>query len=108
MERPGFPHGLKEALHHEQPELVGKAVAVRDKDWTYAWRLYEQPELYDRTKDLRERTSLAGGRASADIERRLHDAALRRLVETADITPSAPDPRLPQVALPAPGTARPH
>ncbi|MEL5955696.1 sulfatase-like hydrolase/transferase [Streptomyces sp. CLV115] len=108
MERPGFPYDLKGALQHEQPELVGKAVAVRDRDWTYVWRLYEQPELYDRTKDPREQTNLAGDPAHADIERRLHDAVLRWLVETTDVIPTTPDPRLPQVALPAPGTAQPH
>ncbi|MEE1768931.1 hypothetical protein PUR34_12370 [Streptomyces sp. JV185] len=69
--------------------------------------LFEQPELYDRTKDPRERTNLACDRAYADIERRLH-VVLRWLVGTADIIPSDPDPRLPQVALSAPSTARLH
>ncbi|MEV8623746.1 hypothetical protein [Streptomyces sp. NBC_01268] len=103
MERPGFPYDLKGAIQHERPELVGKAVAVRDHEWTYVWRLYEQPELYDRTKDPRERTNKAGDPAHAVIERRLHDAVLRWLVETTDVIPTVPDPRLPQVSLPAPG-----
>ncbi|MEU1227983.1 sulfatase-like hydrolase/transferase [Streptomyces sp. NPDC005828] len=103
MERPGFPYDRKGALQHERPELVGKAVAVRDREWTYVWRLYEQPELYDRTKDPHERTNLAGAPAYADTERRLRDAVLRWLMETTDVIPAVPDPRLPQVALPAPG-----
>ncbi|MFB6875895.1 sulfatase-like hydrolase/transferase [Streptomyces sp. NPDC056323] len=61
LEQPAFPYDLKSALQHEVPTLVGKAVAVRDQEWTYVWRLYEAPELYDRAKDPQERTNLAGG-----------------------------------------------
>ncbi|MFI5653364.1 sulfatase-like hydrolase/transferase [Streptomyces anulatus] len=103
MERPGFPYDRKGALQHEDPALVGKAVAVRDQEWTYVWRLYEAAELYDRAKDPRERTNLAGRSEYAAVEQRLRDALLRWLVETADVIPAEPDPRLPQVALPAPG-----
>ncbi|TLD21422.1 hypothetical protein PspLS_09126 [Pyricularia sp. CBS 133598] len=28
--------------------LVGKAISLRDEEWTYVYRLYEPPELYDR------------------------------------------------------------
>ncbi|MFF8717496.1 sulfatase-like hydrolase/transferase [Streptomyces sp. NPDC015184] len=104
MERPAFPYDLKGALQHEDPTLVGKAVAVRDREWTYVWRLYEAPELYDRAKDPQERTSLAGRSEYAAVEQRMRDALLRWLVETADVIPAEADPRLPQVALPAPGT----
>ena len=47
LERPSFPYDLKGAIQHEEPRSVGRAVAVRDERWTYVWRLYEPPELYD-------------------------------------------------------------
>ncbi|MFF2658458.1 sulfatase-like hydrolase/transferase [Kitasatospora sp. NPDC058032] len=103
MERPGFPYDLKGALQHEDPALVGKAVAVRDREWTYVWRLYEPAELYHRASDPQERSNLAGRAEHAAVEQRLRDAVLRWMVETADVIPPTPDPRLPQVALPAPG-----
>ncbi|HEX5096746.1 MAG TPA: sulfatase-like hydrolase/transferase, partial [Acidimicrobiia bacterium] len=36
----------KQAIHHERPELVGRAVAIRTDQWCYVERLYEGPELY--------------------------------------------------------------
>ncbi|WP_194892167.1 hypothetical protein [Catenulispora pinisilvae] len=39
------------------------------------------------------------------VERRLHDAITRWLLETADVVPADTDPRLPAVQSPAPGTA---
>ncbi|MFF8615603.1 sulfatase-like hydrolase/transferase [Streptomyces sp. NPDC015350] len=102
MERPTFPYDLKGDLQHEDPALVGKAVAVRDQEWTYVWRLYEAPELYHRAKDPNERHNLAGRHELASVETKLKDAVLRWLVETADVIPLAPDPRLPQVDLPTP------
>ncbi|MFH8734499.1 MULTISPECIES: sulfatase-like hydrolase/transferase [unclassified Streptomyces] len=102
MERADFPYDLKSDLQHQDPTLVGKAVAARDQEWTYVWRLYEQPELYHRAEDPHERTNLAGRPEHADVERRLHDAVLRWLVETSDVIPADPDPRRPDVALPAP------
>lgn len=58
LEQPSFPYDLKGELQHADPTLVGKAIAVRDARWTYVWRLYEEPELYDRTTDPHERDNL--------------------------------------------------
>jgi arylsulfatase A-like enzyme len=102
LERPSFPYDLKGDLQHEDPTLVGKAVAVRDAEWTYVWRLYEPPVLYHRHEDPHERHNLAGRPEHTDTEQRLRDAVLRWLVETADVIPVPPDPRLPQVDLPTP------
>jgi arylsulfatase A-like enzyme len=49
--------------------LVGRVVAVRTQDWCYVERLYEGPELYDRRRDLRETTNLAGLPEHAPVER---------------------------------------
>ncbi|MFF2958735.1 fibronectin type III-like domain-contianing protein [Streptomyces sp. NPDC057963] len=108
MEHAAFPYDLKSALQHEDPTVAGRAVAVRDREWTYVWRLYERPELYHRAEDPHECTNPAGRPEHAEVERRLHDAVLRWLVETSDVVPAAPDPRRPDVDLPALAhTARP-
>lgn len=102
LERAPFPYDLKTDLQHDQPELVGKAIAIRDREWTYVWRLYEPPELYHRSSDPQERTNLAGRSDHAAVEQRLNHAILSWLVETADVVPLTTDPRNPHVALPAP------
>ncbi|MFF3842838.1 sulfatase-like hydrolase/transferase [Streptomyces sp. NPDC001930] len=105
LERPDFPYDRKGALQHSDPALVGKAIAVRDAEWTYVWRLYEEPELYHRATDPDERHNLAGVEEHAAVQERMREAMLRWLVETADVLPAENDPRLPDVALPAPGAA---
>ncbi|PAK28021.1 sulfatase [Streptomyces sp. alain-838] len=102
LEHAPFPYDLKAALQHEQPETVGRTVAVRDKEWTYVWRQYEPAELYRRAVDPDERHNLAGLPEHADIERRMNEAMLRWLVDSSDVIPAAEDPRMPAVDLPAP------
>ncbi|MBF9069036.1 sulfatase-like hydrolase/transferase [Streptacidiphilus fuscans] len=102
LERPDFPYDRKGALQHEDPTLVGRAVAVRDRDWTYVWRLYEPAELYHRHDDPHERVNLAGRPEHADVQQRMHEAMLHWLVATSDVIPTEADPRLPHVDLPVP------
>jgi arylsulfatase A-like enzyme len=104
FERAPFPYDLKCALQHDRPETVGKAVAVRDRRWTYVWRLYEPAEVYDRAADPDEAHNLAGQPEVAEVETRMSRALLRWLVETGDVLPEREDPRLPAVSLPAPGS----
>jgi len=84
----------KQAIQHESPELVGRAVAVRTAGWCYVERLYEGPELYDRTRDPRETTNLAGRPEHASVERELRDRLFRWLFETSDVLPTRRDPRV--------------
>ncbi|MER5443020.1 sulfatase-like hydrolase/transferase [Streptomyces sp. NPDC002790] len=100
LEEADFPYDLKAALQHERPELVGRAICVRDHDWSYVWRLYEPAELYHRTDDPHERTNLAGHPEHTTTETRLRDAVLRWLVDTSDTIPFDRDPRYPSVDLP--------
>jgi arylsulfatase A-like enzyme len=100
FERAVFPYDRKAALQHERPEMVGKAVAVRDQRWTYVWRLYEPAELYDRAADPDEAHNLAGQHPS--VEARLSQELLRWLVATGDTLPERVLPRLPAVDLPTP------
>ncbi|MEX5632652.1 sulfatase-like hydrolase/transferase [Parafrankia sp. FMc2] len=102
-----FPYDLKTALQHDQPELVGKATAVRDREWTYVWRLYDPPELYHRAEDPDERYNLAGRPEHADVEHRMSQALLHWLIATTDVIPADADPRMPDVDLPAPQSVSP-
>jgi arylsulfatase A-like enzyme len=102
LEHAAFPYDLKAALQHEQPQLVGKAIAVRDREWTYVWRLYESAELYHRASDPHERANLAGQGGYAHVEQRMNQAMLRWLAGTGDVIPYEEDPRFPPVDLPVP------
>lgn len=84
----------KQDLQHEDTALCGRAISVRTKEWTYIERLYEGPELYDRSKDLRETTNLAGRPEFASVERELKDRIFRWLFETSDVIPWDADARM--------------
>lgn len=102
LERPAYPYDLKGDLQHDDPSLVGRATVVRDQGWTYVYRLYDGPELYDRDADPHERVNLAGRPEVADTERRMRDALLHWFQGTADVLPPHPHPRSPKVELPVP------
>ncbi|KAH8894543.1 alkaline phosphatase-like protein [Thozetella sp. PMI_491] len=85
LERARFPYDLKASLQHERTEIVGKATACRDHDWTYIHRLYEQAELYNRKQDPGERHNLSGKPQYAHIEAKYREVVFRWLVETADL-----------------------
>ncbi len=95
LERAPFPYHNKAALQHEDPTLVGKAVAMRSQRWSYVYRLYESDELYDRESDPHELHNLSGQPEVAGIERELRDATLEWLVATGDVMPWEEDPRNP-------------
>ena len=91
----------KGELQHEQPRLVGKAIAMRISEWTYVYRQYETDELYDRNADPRETTNLLAG-ATADapahvVAARLRGEVMTWLLDTSDVFPWQPDPRFPKV-----------
>jgi arylsulfatase A-like enzyme len=94
-ERPeGHPYLLKGNLQHEQPELVGRAVALRTQDWTFVYRSQEQDELYDRHRDPRELVNLAAKPAHDATCRELREQVLGWLVETSDVIPRHQDARI--------------
>ncbi len=89
-----YPYDVKTTLLHEQPELVGRAVAIRTNDWTYVYRTLEDDELYDRATDPAETTNIARDPRFADTTRDLRDRILSWLVETSDVVPRTRDPRI--------------
>ena len=103
LERGGYPYDLKSQLQHQQPESVGKVVALRDTTWTYIWRLYEPAELYHRASDPHELHNLAGQEAHHAIEQQLKERLLRWQVTTADLIDTRQVQRFNSVDLPRPG-----
>jgi arylsulfatase A-like enzyme len=84
----------KQAIQHEQTELVGRAMALRTHDWCYVERLYEGPELYDRKADPRETTNVAGRPEHTEVQHALRDRLFRWLFETSDVLPAQRDERM--------------
>lgn len=103
VETSSFPYDVKGSIQKNMTELVGKVVVLRNQEWTYVWRLYERPELYQRSIDPHETTNLAGAPEYAQLEARLLERVLRWMVETADVLPSTKGVRFPVVDLPRPG-----
>ena len=90
-------YAVKASLFHEDPDLVGRAVAVRTATHTYVYRQCEGPELYDRLADPQETTNLAGRPGTSELERALRDRILDWLLTTTGRIPSELDPRFPEI-----------
>ncbi len=104
FETSAFPYDLKSQAQHDRPETIGKVVAIRSKEWTYVWRLYEPPELYDRRADPGELHNLAGLPEHAERESMMRNELLQWMVATSDVMPWAAEPRFPHIDLPATGS----
>lgn len=102
LEQAPYPYDIKAALQHQDTALVGKSISARDKDWTYVYRLYEPPELYDRRNDPQELHNLADLPEHAALRSKLEGVVLRWMVESSDFLPFQKDPRFPKVELESP------
>lgn len=101
LEQGPYPYDIKGALQHDNTALVGKSVSIRDKEFTYVYRLYEADELYLRS-DINEYNNLAALPDYADVRARMREVVLKWMVETADTLPWYMDARVPQVVLDSP------
>ena len=101
LEQAPYPYDTKAALQHEDTALVRRAVAIRDKEWTFVHRLYEPPELYSTRDDPQELYSLAEVPKHAGA-RRMEPNVLRFIVESSDFLPYQKDPRFPHLDLESP------
>ncbi len=97
FEEAGGEYAKKGQLQHEEPELVGKAISLRNKDYTYVYRLYENDELYDRAVDPEETNNIAGLPQNAMTVAALKEEVLDWLVATTDNIPWESDPRFPKI-----------
>ncbi|WQF75678.1 Putative sulfatase, alkaline-phosphatase-like, core domain superfamily [Colletotrichum destructivum] len=99
LEQAPYPYDIKAALQHEDTTVAGKAVACRDRRWTFVYRLYEPAELYDRAGDPGELHNLAEVGEYADVRRRMEGVVLRWMVASSDFLPWQKDPRFPAVEM---------
>jgi len=83
------------ALQFTMPEVHGKAVMIRSKEWKYVRRLYDTDELYDLRRDPDEVNNLVDDPDLEDVRRRLADAMLTWFIETGDQVPWRWDLRRP-------------
>ncbi len=100
-ESAGFPHVLKAVLQHERPGLVGRAIAVRDKEWGTCGACMNRPSsttFYDRTP-ASGRAGRPRGPPGAHRGRTAHEPGRSpaRPDDTADVIPPGEDPRCPSV-----------
>ncbi|KAI7337405.1 hypothetical protein KC315_g2323 [Hortaea werneckii] len=102
LEQSPFPYDIKASLQHNDTALVGKALGMRNKEWTYVYRLYEPDELYSRLNDMQELHNLAAEPEYAHVRAMMHEKALRWLVETPMTIPWYLDERKPEVDLESP------
>lgn len=104
LEQAPYPYDIKAALQHQDTKLCGKAISCRDKQWTYIYRLYEPPELYNRLKDPSELLNVAELEEHAGVRTKMESVILRWMVESSDFLPFQKDPRFPKVNLESPKT----
>ena len=90
-------YAKKGQLQHEKPELVGKAISLRNQDHTYVYRLYESDELYNRITDPDETNNIIDLPETAATVAALKEEVLDWLVATTDNIPWDPDPRFPKI-----------
>ncbi|OTA34042.1 hypothetical protein BTJ68_05926 [Hortaea werneckii EXF-2000] len=102
LEQSPFPYDIKASLQHNDAAFVGKALGMRNKEWTYVYRLYEPDELYSRLNDMQELHNLAAEPEYAHVRAMMHEKALRWLVETPMTIPWYLDERKPEVDLESP------
>jgi len=87
----------KANLQHERPELVGKAIALRDQQYTFVYRLYEGNELYDRAVDPHETINKIDSKELQSVVRDMQTRVQDWLVQSADVIPWQADPRFPKI-----------
>jgi hypothetical protein len=97
FERAGWIYEAKTDLQHDEPELVGTAIALRTPTFTYVYRACEADELYDRLADPAETTNLALRPDHAPVLAELRSALLDWLAATSDVIPWTADPRFPDL-----------
>ncbi|KIX10584.1 uncharacterized protein Z518_01668 [Rhinocladiella mackenziei CBS 650.93] len=102
LEQAPYPYDIKASLQHEDTTLAGKAISIRNKEWTYIYRLYEPAELYHRINDPEEMHNLAADPNYVAVGRSLESEIFRWMVEESDFLPWQKDTRFPEVTLKSP------
>jgi len=88
------------ALQFTQPEVHGKAVMIRSREWKYVRRLYDTDELYDLKNDPDEVSNLIDDPSLASVRDQLVAAMADWFIETGDQVPWRWDLRHPKEGHP--------
>ena len=75
------------ALQISNPEIHGKAVMIRSKEWKYVRRLYDTDELYDLKNDPNEVHNLIDDHGLSDVRDHLLAEMTAWFIETGDQVP---------------------
>ncbi|KAL1601290.1 hypothetical protein SLS59_005444 [Nothophoma quercina] len=102
LEQAPFPYDIKAGLQHEDTSLVGKAISMRNNEWTYVYRLYEPAELYNHQSDPCELHNLAADPEYTPVANMLQNEMFRWLMAGSDFLPWTKDDRFPKVDLKSP------
>lgn len=102
LEQGPFPYDIKGALQYDDPSLVGMMLGVRDKNYTYMYRLYEPDELYDRVNDIHEMHNLAAESSYVEVVAKMRQVALQWFLATPSTIPWYRDNRNPKDTLASP------
>ena len=102
LEQAPYPYDIKAGLQHEDTTLVGKAISLRNEQWTYIYRLYEPAELYHRQNDPEEMYNLAANPDHTPVAKMFEAEMFKWLMETSDFLPWEKDYRFPKVELKSP------
>lgn len=94
-----YPYDVKTSLLHDEPELVGRAVAIRTSEWSFVHRQCESDELYDRARDPSETTNVIDQPEHVAVVAGLRARLLDWLVETTDVIPLDRNPRMEPVLV---------
>ena len=89
-----YPYDVKTSLLHDEPETVGRAIAIRTTEWTFVHRRCESDELYDRVTDPSETTNVVDRPGHVAVIAQLRARLLDWLMETSDVIPLSRDPRM--------------
>lgn len=96
-----FPYNLKASIQHKHTEAVGRVTALRDKNYTFVYRLYEKNELYSRKSDPKELHNLIDDPNYECEISRYEKLLLRFFLGCSDHAPPSMDERFPNVSLPS-------
>lgn len=88
--------------HLSRRRKVGKAISMRDREWTYIYRLYEPDELYSRVNDPSELHNLAAEPEHQSRVQNMKADMFKWMVEGSDFLPFHKDARFPEVNLKSP------
>ncbi|MEC6748013.1 sulfatase-like hydrolase/transferase [Marinilactibacillus sp. XAAS-LB27] len=89
---PSNPYWARTTEQEKMPQHT-KAIMIRNQDYKYVYRLYEQDEFYDLKQDPNERKNIIESEKFETVIKDLQGRMLNYFVETSDVVPHVRDSR---------------